>query len=790
MNDFDQFDAQPSSAPIDGSANPFDAFDGSSASDTSKVSASTDNPEDHEIQYDAKTGRPYTNAQRSQAESDFGAGIRNGLKEVVSAPADIANSAITGITRLGGKLYQAAGNDVNPAQAEAFTNPKGVVSGAEAYKDVGAPLEKYDSSLGTLGDLAGNVAGFGALGEVNPALKRLGDIAGGMTRKTGENILTNDASRSIPGTGKIAEDVPPVPLQYDANATHAAISDTYGQMKNKANKYYDFMRSTAEGKPAENLPQLSSHLDQIIDEVAADPFHEARAGVSKIKQLRDKIDDGDFTLPDMVDLKKTLNTYFNPKRFAQDQGDSPYLQLGNTVGNALEKSAAKFPDFGAAKDLADKNWVNTVVNPFENNTVLQKFWKPEDYYAQRSMANGSLEELPDATKLRAMQMLDNVKNSVQLNSIRRALPDDMGKSLLSAKLQEINQGRAASRVKGLAQGLYYGSTPVTPYRIGSALEGIGTAIKGPAYSDLEKGILDLGDKPPPRISDYSPEFDELKNFAKSPRYSLLGEEPTALPAPEKRLALPAPDRPQIVSPEGESRAMTDDEWATHADMQSNPDITTARGAQAEVLPKKVLGTELRQVQAVKDEISAWDRAAKNLTGKGYAYKEIVNKLGKRPKEPELKTGGTVSEPTTAQKIAGNYKKGHMRVQGMNISIENAKGSKRSGVGKDGKKWESKMPHHYGYIRGSAGADGDHVDAYVGEHPHAPHVYLIHQKHLHNGDFDEHKAMIGFPDEKTATNAYHQSFSDGKGKERVMKLEKMAVPKFKKWLKRTVQPKAA
>lgn len=47
--------------------------------------------------------------------------------------------------------------------------------------------------------------------------------------------------------------------------------------------------------------------------------------------------------------------------------------------------------------------------------------------------------------------------------------------------------------------------------------------------------------------------------------------------------------------------------------------------------------------------------------------------------------------------------------GLKISIENKKGSVRRGVDKDGHQWATKMHFDYGYIRGSEGTDGDHLD---------------------------------------------------------------------------------
>ena len=60
-------------------------------------------------------------------------------------------------------------------------------------------------------------------------------------------------------------------------------------------------------------------------------------------------------------------------------------------------------------------------------------------------------------------------------------------------------------------------------------------------------------------------------------------------------------------------------------------------------------------------------------------------------------------PSEAQKEAGNYEKGHLYAHGLAITLENPKGSIRSGKDKDGKQWRVKMPCHYGYITRVRGA---------------------------------------------------------------------------------------
>lgn len=146
-------------------------------------------------------------------------------------------------------------------------------------------------------------------------------------------------------------------------------------------------------------------------------------------------------------------------------------------------------------------------------------------------------------------------------------------------------------------------------------------------------------------------------------------------------------------------------------------------------------------------------------------------------------------PSDRQKEAGNYRKGHVRVHGLDISIENPRGSLRRGVGSDGVPWKSRLPAHYGYIRRTQGADGDHVDVYLGPHHKSPLVYVVDQENPDTGDFDEHKAFIGFASPKQVRNTYMAAFSDGRGRDRLGHLSEMTVAQFCDWLRNgdTKQP---
>ena len=137
------------------------------------------------------------------------------------------------------------------------------------------------------------------------------------------------------------------------------------------------------------------------------------------------------------------------------------------------------------------------------------------------------------------------------------------------------------------------------------------------------------------------------------------------------------------------------------------------------------------------------------------------------------------EPTQPQIEAGNYEKGHITVHGLDISIENPKGSARSGVGEDGKPWSHVMSDHYGYIRRTEGADGEHIDTYVGPHPDSNRVFVVDQLNQKTGAFDEHKVMLGFRTQGEAVRAYRSNFDPGW---KVGKVKDMTVDQFKAWLK--------
>lgn len=139
------------------------------------------------------------------------------------------------------------------------------------------------------------------------------------------------------------------------------------------------------------------------------------------------------------------------------------------------------------------------------------------------------------------------------------------------------------------------------------------------------------------------------------------------------------------------------------------------------------------------------------------------------------------EPTEGQKQAGNYRMGHFRWNGLDITIENAKGSERRGTGPDGAEWSVTMPAAYGYIRRTEGADGDHVDVYIGDNPESDQVYIVDQQDADTGTFDEHKAILGTTSEADALDLYRAGFSDGQADARIRSISATDVEGLKDWL---------
>lgn len=142
-----------------------------------------------------------------------------------------------------------------------------------------------------------------------------------------------------------------------------------------------------------------------------------------------------------------------------------------------------------------------------------------------------------------------------------------------------------------------------------------------------------------------------------------------------------------------------------------------------------------------------------------------------------------TSPTETQKKAGNYKMGHVKVGAFDVTIENPKGSERSGTDANGKKWSVKMNNTYGYIRGTEGVDGDHIDVFLAEDMDkwdGKYVFVVDQYNP-DGTFDEHKVMLGFNSMEEARSAYLSNYEKGWENGRRIVVARIKTDDFQKWV---------
>ena len=188
----------------------------------------------------------------------------------------------------------------------------------------------------------------------------------------------------------------------------------------------------------------------------------------------------------------------------------------------------------------------------------------------------------------------------------------------------------------------------------------------------------------------------------------------------------------------------------------------------DVLPKNVLKSASGNIYVVDAEIRLAKSTEQNQT------------LGEKVSQAEAETD---INPTDGQKEAGNYKKGHVRVGVFDITIENPKGSVRSGVDANGKPWQTTMNNTYGYMRGTEGVDGDHIDVFLSDNLDnwdGQNVFVVDQ-YNEDGTFDEHKVMLGFNDEAEAQDAYFSNYEKGWAEKRKLVCTPVTIDEFEKWI---------
>ena len=178
-------------------------------------------------------------------------------------------------------------------------------------------------------------------------------------------------------------------------------------------------------------------------------------------------------------------------------------------------------------------------------------------------------------------------------------------------------------------------------------------------------------------------------------------------------------------------------------------------------------------------------AADQQTSDKESTKKVADSEGENTLKAKIEAASADvnTEPTEAQKEAGNYKKGHVQVGTFDITIEQPEGSIRRGTDADGKKWESKMHNTYGYFRGTEGVDGDHIDVFLSNDIdgwNGRKVFVVDQYNP-DGTFDEHKVMLGFNDMDEAKSDYLANYEKGWENGRRIDISSTNIEDFEKWI---------
>lgn len=217
------------------------------------------------------------------------------------------------------------------------------------------------------------------------------------------------------------------------------------------------------------------------------------------------------------------------------------------------------------------------------------------------------------------------------------------------------------------------------------------------------------------------------------------------------------------------------------DDPNDEDFKTVRKAledniiKAELFNKAKKTAQQKKIEKVLGEFksgSLKSGSGKTVTNRDQAIAIALSEAGLSKAEGTL-------QPTDAQKSAGNYKKEKKNVRGLVVSIENPKGSTRSGKDKDGKEWKVTMNNDYGYFNRTTGKDGDHIDVFLSDDPEKGNIYVVDQSNK-DDKFDEHKVMIGFKSKEDALKNYKANYEQ-KFDIKYSGITEVSEKDLKKWL---------
>lgn len=397
-------------------------------------------------------------AKQEQVLEDANRGIKGTLKEMATDPLTylpFKGGLVAGGAKQGA-LSSALAPTTNPDKTltdRAIGTAEGGILGAMtggAFHGVGAALPKSLRAAGK---------------ETIPAASKIYEQAKAMglsfTGKETPEQVWGKIQEAVKGnTAKIADTIAKEASNKESIwpvGVNLATSQMYDATKQAGSVLYDQARKIGvkEELPAEDVIK---DLDGFIAGMEKDaPLHAGidpnfNSKLTKIRTLRDTIaGDGEAkelspweqiqaafnhaetnapkTLngSQLIELDQAVNSFYGAKGTG-DKANIPVNKIKATFDKAVGNLS---PEFQGAYSKAKNYWRQNVIQNFEDNKVLGKYWKPEDYEAFKAITKGI--ELSPNLKARAEDMLDNIKTPLQLEELKKALPPQMYDRLRAAK---------------------------------------------------------------------------------------------------------------------------------------------------------------------------------------------------------------------------------------------------------------------------------------------------------------------------------------------------------------------
>lgn len=548
--------------------------------------------------------------------------------------------------------------------------------------------------------------------------------------------------------------------EQKADMRNALIADMDASDVQRSGDYY------------ESLADYAEQYDRFRDEMNAEEADEAV--IRQMEAESPTLYHGGFTADELDDIYSQIENDNGTERQTEDSGETQPALSGDEIEQreepgipdavGAEDSESEGQDSGVVSDIEEIQ-DNTLDNEDESLSLHLNSKEEENGTISESVPQGEhREEAPQNPRMEEASI--GLRDRVEA-STRNAQAS--GGTLSERKKQEIEQRSAESYAKETGQWIPMSDIFAwQPMPSGNENDVYLNTDDGQVYkvNNLmnSKGILPLFD----RLRLHNQLFPES-------RYEFVGftgfDNGSVFPIFKQEYVNDAePASPEEIDSYMRSLGFKQTGEAAY----SNGDVVISDLRPRNVLKDTdgdlyVVDADFKKEDAVSFEASPISPGENVLD-----YAERIS----REKEMHDVRQSVDTNPTDAQKEAGNYKKGHIRLDGYDITIENPKGNERSGTDAKGGKWSVTMNNDYGYIRGTQGVDGDHIDVFLSDDPTTGNVYVIDQV-KEDGSFDEHKVMYGFGSALAAKRAYLSNYS--KGWNGLGKITQVSKDEFRKWV---------